>query len=143
MKWTHLKKLHNVQRLDHKEIETKNRSQSSRRIKSVIKNLPAKRAQGQMASQGELYQTFFLLFFFFLLLFNYNCPSFPLLLSSALPTHPPTFNNPPHPPKSIPKTSRGDNTMEVIKLGENYPDDKPDKETTKKGKLQAKIHNEY
>lgn len=33
--------------------------------------------------------------------------------------------------------------MEVIKLGENYPDDKPDKETTKKGKLQAKIHNEY
>ena len=42
---------HNLPRLNQEEIENKNRPITSTEIETVIKNLPATKAQDQMASQ--------------------------------------------------------------------------------------------
>ena len=45
--------MHNLPRLNQKEIENMNRPITSTEIETVIKNLPTNKAQDQMASQAN------------------------------------------------------------------------------------------
>lgn len=48
----------NVPKLNHKEIENPNRPITSKKIESVIKNLPTNKNAGPEGLTGEFYQTF-------------------------------------------------------------------------------------
>ena len=50
--------IHNLPRLDHEEIENLNRSMTTKKIESVIKNLPKNKSLGPDSFTGEFYQTF-------------------------------------------------------------------------------------
>ena len=50
---------YNLQRLKHKEVEYLNIPITSKKIESVMKNLPSKKIPGTGSFTGEFYQTFF------------------------------------------------------------------------------------